>query len=353
MNASVIFPVSVYSGISPIVDDLGGWEFETLHGQNIPQSIERSQSTPPPIETQDSDTVRALGSTSALPTSLRHLFEYSSQVESFCPKPTNLLQPPTSPTTTLIQDQNLNFSAYQDGLWPSNQITKDVSASMSDTAYNQSRQAPGELFNPLDTTDTPDVANADYLPTSFIEIPDLDELPTITKPLSISPDKHSDEASNSSPSPAKSYPQRQRSRSSTETPEHHLHDRDLASPAAFRFPLNRRAKNKAQVADAFVPIPKPIEHLPSSHQATHSLDTPSRRAVIQPFVPPSMYRACSATAVQQVHNRHGSKPPDLNDESLFEPSKFPIRILTDRSGSEASLGTPGLKDVLKVSQLNP
>jgi len=348
MNASAVFPVSVYFGISPIVDDVGSWEFETLHGRNIPQPIERSQSTLPPIETQDSDTIRALGSTSALPTSLRHLFEYSSQVESFYPKPMNLLQPSTSPTTAL-QDKNLKFSAYQDGLWPSNQLAKDVSASISDTAYNQSPQAPDELFNSVDTTDTLSVTNANYLPTSSLEIPDLDELPTITKPLSISPDKHSDEASNSSPSPEKSP----RSRSTTEAPEHRLHDRDLASPAAFRFPLNRRAKNKTQVADAFVPFPKPIERLPSSHQATHSLDTPSRRAVIQPFVPPSMYRARSATAVRQVHNRHGSKPPDLNDESLSEPSKLPIRILTERSGSEASLGTPGLKDVLKVSQLNP
>jgi len=348
MNASAVFPVSVYFGISPIVDDVGSWEFETLHGRNIPQPIERSQSTLPPTETQDSDTIRALGSTSALPTSLRHLFEYSSQVEPFYPKPMNLLQPSTSPTTAL-QDKNLKFSAYQDGLWPGNQLAKDVSASMSDTAYNQSPQAPDELFNSVDATDTLGVTNANYLPTSSIEIPDLDELPTITKPLSISPDKHSDEASNSSPSPEKSP----RSRSTTEAPEHRFHDRDLASPAAFRFPLNQRAKNKAQVADAFVPIPKPIERLPSSHQATHSLDTPSRRAVIQPFVPPSMYRARSATAVRQVHNRHGSKPLDLNDESLSEPSKLPIRNLTERSGSEASLGTPGLKDVLKVSQLNP
>jgi len=343
MNASAIFPVSVYFGISPIVDDVGSWEFETLHGRNIPQPIERSQSTLPPIETQDSDTIRALGSTSALPTSLRHLFEYSSQTEFFCSKPMNLLQLSTSSPTT-FQDKNLKFSAYQDGLWPSNQIAKDVSASMSDIAYKQSPQAPGELS--VDTTDTLSVTNPNYLSTSSIEIPDLDELP---KPLFISPDKHSDEASNSSPSPEKSP----RSRSSTEAPEHRLHDRDLASPAAFRFPLTRRAKNKAQVADAFVPIPKPIERLPKSHQATHSLDTPSRRAVIQPFVLPSMYRARSATAVRQVHNRHGSKPPDLNDESLFEPSKLPIRILTERSGSEASLGTPGLKDVLKVSQLNP
>lgn len=344
--------VSSYSGISPIVDDVDDWEFETLRSQNISQPIGRSQSILPPTETQDSDTIRALNPTPALPTSLRHLFEYSSQVEFFCPKPMNLPQPSTSPTTILIQDKNLKSSAYQGGLWPSNQITKDVSASVSDIACNQSRQAPGELSNSVDMADTLDVMDADYLPTSFIEIPDLDELPTITKPLYISPDKHSDKASNSSPSPARIYPQRQRSRSNTETPKHRLHDRDLASPAAFRFPLNRKGKNKAQVHDASVPIPKPIECLPSSHQATHSLDASSRRAVIQPFVPPSMYRARSATAVQQVHNRHGSKPPDMNDE-IFEPSKLPIRILAERSGFEASLGTPGLKDVLKVSQLNP
>jgi len=355
MDPSAVFLVSAYPGISPIVDDVGGWEFETLHSQNISQPIERSHSTLLPIETQDSDTIRAPGPTSALPTSLRHLFEFSPQVEeSFYPKPLsmNLLQPSTSPTTTLIQE-NPKSSAYQGGLWPGNQITKEVSDSMSDTAYNQSRQAPDELFTSADTTGTLGVMNADYLPTSSIEIPDLDGPPMITRPLSISSDKHSDEASNSSPSPTKIHLQRQRSRSNTETPEHHLHDRNLASPAAFRFPLNPNAKNKKQDTDAFVPVPKPIVHLPSSHQATHSLDTPSRRAVIQPFVLPSMYRARSATAVQQVHNRHGSKPPDMNDESLSEPSKLPIRVLAERTGFEASLGTPGLKDVLKVSQLNP
>ena len=352
MDAGAVSFMSTYSDISSFVDDVGCWEFETLRSQNAPQSNERSQNILPPIETQDYDTIRALGSTSALPTSLRHLFDdkYSSQAESFCSQSLsmNLLQPSMAPTTTLLQDKTLKFSGYQDGPRLYNQNTKDIPASTPDTVTKQSRQANVELLNSASLSNTLDVTNS--LPTASIEIPNLDGLSASTSPLFVSPNKHTDEASNSPSSPMKLRPQRQRSRSNTEAPECCLHDRDLASPAAFRFPLDPKAKNKIQVTDAFVPVLKPMNvGSPISHQAAHSLDTTSRQAVIQSLVLPSMYRARSATAVQQVHSRDGSKPPDMTNETIFEPSKLPIRNLAERTGSEASLGTPGLKDVLKVS----
>lgn len=352
MDAGAVSFMSTYSDISSFVDDVGCWEFETLRSQNAPQSNERSQNILPPIETQDYDTIRALGSTSALPTSLRHLFDdkYSSQAESFCSQSLsmNLLQPSMAPTTTLLQDKTLKFSGYQDGPRLHNQNTKDIPASTPDTVAKQSRQANVELINSASLSNTLDVTNS--LPTASIEIPNLDGLSASTSPLFVSPNKHTDEASNSPSSPMKLRPQRQRSRSNTEAPECCLHDRDLASPAAFRFPLDPKAKNKIQVTDAFVPVLKPMNvGSPISHQAAHSLDTTSRQAVIQSLVLPSMYRARSATAVQQVHSRDGSKPPDMTNETIFEPSKLPIRNLAERTGSEASLGTPGLKDVLKVS----
>jgi len=352
MDAGAVSFMSTYSDISSIVDDVGCWEFETLRSQNAPQSNERSQNILPPIETQDYDTIRALGSTSALPTSLRHLFDdkYSSQAESFCSQSLsmNLLQPSMAPTTTLLQDKTLKFSGYQDGPRLHNQNTKDIPASTPDIVTKQSRQANVELLNSASLSNTLDVTNS--LPTASIEIPNLDGLSASTSPLFVSPNKHTDEASNSPSPPMKLRPQRQRSRSNTEAPECCLHDRDLASPAAFRFPLDPKAKNKIQVTDAFVPVLKPMNvGSPISHQAAHSLDTTSRQAVIQSLVLPSMYRARSATAVQQVHSRDGSKPPDMTDETIFEPSKLPIRNLAEWTGSEASLGTPGLKDVLKVS----
>jgi hypothetical protein len=62
-----------------------------------------------------------------------------------------------------------------------------------------------------------------------------------------------------------------------------------------------------------------------------------------------MHRARSATAIQTLsHNRH-----DSINEAVSEVPMPPARILLERSGSEAlpsnhPLGTPGLKDVLKV-----
>ncbi|KXN90909.1 hypothetical protein AN958_02691 [Leucoagaricus sp. SymC.cos] len=68
-----------------------------------------------------------------------------------------------------------------------------------------------------------------------------------------------------------------------------------------------------------------------------------------------MYRVRSATAIQPLpHNRYKSKASN----SAEEPPKLPLRAFPDRSGSEAllgpsqTLGTPGLKDVLKVPSLS-
>lgn len=70
-----------------------------------------------------------------------------------------------------------------------------------------------------------------------------------------------------------------------------------------------------------------------------------------------MHRARSATAIQPSRARSDSKTSTLVDEYAPELPKAPVRIYPDRNDSDIafssnhSLGTPGLKDVLKVSEI--
>jgi hypothetical protein len=226
---------------------------------------------------------------------------------------------------------------------------------------------------PPDAEDFPDPTNPSEAKATFtrdinegpvrnIQIPGLDPPSEAVKFPSTSPITNNTAVVNSPPFPARVHVNRQRSRSNAEAPEHRPHDRDLASPAAFRFPLKPKAtiaNNQTGEGSTLHSHYKPPEAGTSgSHQTAHSVDTISRRAGVQQPVPPSMYRARSATAVQQVHGRYDSKASDVIDESTVESPKPPVRLVSDRNGSEASLvsnhslGTPGLKDVLKVGQTN-
>ncbi len=130
---------------------------------------------------------------------------------------------------------------------------------------------------------------------------------------------------------------------------------DLASPNAFQFPAS------ATHAKTFSPAMQPQKTTHSSsrtnmsvssHQSTYSLDIPGstrRYPASSPKSPPSMARTRSATALPEPAL---FKAQDIPTPPLMPPVK-PFAGRRDRSGSDSSsrlngLGTPGLKDVLKV-----
>jgi hypothetical protein len=124
-------------------------------------------------------------------------------------------------------------------------------------------------------------------------------------------------------------------------------DLDLASPAAFQFPISSKQAIERQSTSRVThqrqgsPTPRTTVNHPNTHQNALSLDTSSRHEL--PLVP----RTRSAT----------TPPPMLNMERDFLTSTNKTPNFIDRalrlnelnsSGKLLNLGTPGLKDVLKV-----
>lgn len=121
-------------------------------------------------------------------------------------------------------------------------------------------------------------------------------------------------------------------------------DLDLASTAAFQFPVDSRQAIPRQSTSRVTqrqasPTPRTaaVDHF-NTHQNALSLDTSSRHDI------PSVPRTRSAT----------TPPPILNTERDFLTSTYKSPNPIDRtlklnsSGKLLNLGTPGLKDVLKV-----
>jgi hypothetical protein len=123
-------------------------------------------------------------------------------------------------------------------------------------------------------------------------------------------------------------------------------DLDLASPAAFQFPVNSKQVMPHQSTSRVTqrqasPTPHTTVNHPNTHQNALSLDTSSKHDL--PLVP----RTRSAT----------TPPPMLNTERDFltsthkTPNPIDRTLRLNSSGKLLNLGTPGLKDVLKVSPL--
>ncbi|KAJ7072419.1 Pkinase-domain-containing protein [Mycena amicta] len=145
-------------------------------------------------------------------------------------------------------------------------------------------------------------------------------------------------SSSSSPNIVTSKPpmSRKRSQSSVES----TRDVDLTSPAAFQFP-------PAQVSPSIPASILPVS--PGVHQPTYSLDTSA----------PTMTRTRSATALPET-GPVPAKPTNARVTNFEPPLVPPIKPFArrQRSGSDSSntsytpgLGTPGLKDVLKIPSL--
>lgn len=130
-------------------------------------------------------------------------------------------------------------------------------------------------------------------------------------------------------------------------------DVNLASPAAFHFPPNGKGDQ--------TPSPSRLDsnnnrspgygsHSPGAHQATYSLDTAPQR--LRPSElrspPPPVTPTRSTTMLPGGHNAAA------RDSPLIPPIKPFARMGRERSASGsdssgiATMGTPGLKDVMKV-----
>ena len=121
-------------------------------------------------------------------------------------------------------------------------------------------------------------------------------------------------------------------------------DLDLVSPNAFQFPaickqaIPRQSTSRVTQRKASSPTPCTTVNHPNTHQNALSLDTSSRHDL--PLVP----RTRSAT----------TPPPMLNMGRDFltsthkTPNPIDRTVGLDSSGKLLHLGTPGLKDVLKV-----
>ena len=124
-------------------------------------------------------------------------------------------------------------------------------------------------------------------------------------------------------------------------------DLDLASPGAFQFPVNSRQALPRQstfrvTQSQASPMPRTTVNHPNTHQNALSLDTSPMHDLY-----PSVSRTRSAM----------TPPPMVNMERDFSTSTHKILNPTDRtlrlnelnsSAKLLHLGTPGLKDVLKV-----
>lgn len=200
-----------------------------------------------------------------------------------------------------------------------------------------------------------------------IEVPPHDSIVGVDRQKSAGPGTPGSGSTDNSNTPQSSrqFVNRQRSQSNADSISSRRagwatggEDINLASPAAFQFPPNGKGdqtpspsqKSYARgEAEQPTKVVSPGQGSPA-HQATYSLDTNSRR--LGPELrspPPSMGRTRSATTLPEGPT---AAPPE---SPLIPPIKPFARMGRERSGSGsdssaiASMGTPGLKDVLKVS----
>ncbi|KAL0569807.1 kinase that interacts with cdc31p [Marasmius crinis-equi] len=144
---------------------------------------------------------------------------------------------------------------------------------------------------------------------------------------------------------------------------------NLTTTGGFQFPPSTKSATSSS-SSTVLPL-QPVKRSPTqstsqhssvAHQATYSLDAPGRRhTAVSPRSPPSIIRTRSATALPE-DNPSGliSGGDDMADFPLVPPIKPFAETRRNRSGSDSSsssraainLGTPGLKDVIKIPSLS-
>uniref|UniRef100_A0A0W0FZX5 non-specific serine/threonine protein kinase n=1 Tax=Moniliophthora roreri TaxID=221103 RepID=A0A0W0FZX5_MONRR len=157
-------------------------------------------------------------------------------------------------------------------------------------------------------------------------------------------------------------------------------DMSLATPGSFQFPPTTRSTTTSTSSTSTVLPLQPHKKSPTqtsstsqppatspvAHQTTYSLDTLATSRRFPPTASrssPSITRTRSATALPENSKTATSGQviiPDLPDSPLIPPVKPFAEARRNRSGSDSSsssraainLGTPGLKDVIKIPSLS-
>jgi hypothetical protein len=388
------------------VEDENPWEFETVRGSTF-HHLEAPDNSGDrdPIQTQA--TIRP--PPAPLPSSLRLLFEDeaatpqdSFRVPQFhIPSQRNTPSPPNSVPTSAASSGRDRMGLKR-GLTADN-IGDDLTAKQSAFAFPpRPTRSRSHLATSVPNSDDEflDLASSDAggeepppsggARNSYrtrgppnIEIPPSSQAEHLSFDLA-SPTHTPAVMSSSSPNIATTRPpmNRKRSQSSAEGLTPGLgallvkRDVDLASPAAFQFPPTQKILSPS--IPSVLPLQLQKSHnrtsptrsststlpvSPGAHQATYSLDTTAstrRFPVPSPRSPPNMTRARSATALPETaHIKPNTSNRQANiladNPPLVPPIKPFARSGRERSGSDSSntsytpgLGTPGLKDVLKV-----
>ncbi|KAJ7502722.1 Pkinase-domain-containing protein [Mycena galericulata] len=392
----------VYS-LTKLFLDENPWEFDTVRGSTfiyqdpeIPRNLEDS-----PVHAQA--TIRPPAA--PLPSSLRLLFEDeaappqdSFRVPPFLiPSQRNTPSPPNSlPTSAASPGRD----RMKRGLTTDSNVGDDLTAKQSAFAFppraNRSRSNLGtsvpnsdeeasDSMTPSDTA-AEEQTSSNGTRNSYrtrgppnIEIPPSSQAEHLSFDLA-SPTHPPASLSTSSPSIPTSRPpmNRKRSQSSAEglSASSVKRDVDLASPAAFQFPPTQKILSPS--IPSVLPLQLQKSHSrtspthsststlpvsPGAHQATYSLDTSAsarRFPAPSPRAAPSMTRTRSATALPETSPTVSVKPnrPVPENSPLVPPIKPFARSGRERSGSDSSntsytpgMGTPGLKDVLKIPSL--
>ncbi|KAJ7783031.1 Pkinase-domain-containing protein [Mycena metata] len=385
------------------VEDENPWEFDPVRGNSAfyPDLDVSGLSTSDSFQTQA--TIRPPAP--PLPLSLRAIFadEAAPAQESFrvpqfhIPSQRNTPSPPISQPTSAVSPgrTGLKRGLMADGI--SDVLTakqgtfafppRGVGRSRSNLATsvpNSDEESPDLIPPPAEFEAEESTSNG--VRNSYrtrgppnIEIPSSSQAEHLSFDLA-SPTHPPATVSTSSPNIPSSRPpmNRKRSKSSAEglTPVLAAkRDLDLASPGAFQFPPTQKILSPS--IPSILPLQLQKSHhnrtspthsststlplSPGAHQATYSLDT---SASTRRFAAPSMTRTRSATALPETAV---SKPISSSRQTNILADNLPLppppvppfaRSGRERSGSDSSnasytpgLGTPGLKDVLKIPSL--
>ncbi|KAJ7497186.1 Pkinase-domain-containing protein [Mycena latifolia] len=390
------------------LEDENPWEFDTVRGSTFTYQDLEPPSQEDPINPQA--TIRPPAA--PLPSSLRLLFEdEAAPQDSFrvapfhIPSQRNTPSPPNSLPTSAASPPGRDRMGLKRGLTVDNNIGDDLTAKQGAFAFPprvagrsrshlatsvpNSDEEPSDLLAPSDAGGEEPIFNNGTRNSYRTRGPPNIEIPPSSQAEHLSFDlaspSHTPAAlSSSSPIISTSRPpmNRKRSQSSAEGLTSAKKDVDLASPAAFHFPPPQKVLSPS-IAPV-LPLQLQKSHTrtspthsststlpvsPGAHQATYSLDTSAsarRFPAPNPRSTPSMTRTRSATALPETGPTAAIKPnatnrqvsPAADNSPLVPPIKPFARPGRERSGSDSSnisytpgLGTPGLKDVLKIPSL--
>ncbi|KAJ7262278.1 kinase-like domain-containing protein [Mycena haematopus] len=382
------------------IEDENPWEFDTVRGSTF---LYQDQEAPSNLEADPAQTQATIRPPAApLPSSLRLLFgdEASAPQESFrvpqfhIPSQRNTPSPPATAASP-GRDRGVQRGLTVDSLGG---IGDDLTAKQGAFAFpprgvgrSRSNLATSVPNSDEESSDVAlsDVGGEDPSPSSGVRNsyrtrgPPNIEIPPSSQAehpsFDLASPTHTPVATSSPSVPASRPPMnRKRSQSNADESSSAKRDVDLTSPAAFQFPPTQKILSPS--IPSVLPLQLQKSHSrtspthaststlpvsPGAHQPTYSLDTTAsarRFPAPSPRSTPNMTRTRSATALPETaHTKSIASNRQTNilaDPPLVPPRKPFAPSGRERSGSDSSnhsytpgLGTPGLKDVLKIPSL--